>query len=84
MVAQKNVDNQKRFVILKDIKFWLNAANKTQIIGKMYIPTNYHCRYSGSSGTDVLQNAIYILVLSNEATNAPVFVSQGRNAFYDN
>lgn len=84
VVAQKNVDNQKRFVILKDIKFWLNAANKTQTIGKIYIPTNYHCRYSGSSGTDVLQNAIYILVISNEATNAPVFVSQARNAFYDN
>lgn len=80
----KNVDNQKRFVILRDKRYALSINGTRATMSKMYIPTNFHCRYSSTTGTSVLQNSLYYLSISSEATNTPIVVANFRNAFYDN
>lgn len=80
----KNVDNHKRFVTLRDKTYHMSINGVREIADYIYCKTNFHLRYSGAGSTSVLQNALYLLIISNEATNTPVVTIQSRTAFYDN
>jgi len=82
--ALKNIDNQKRFIILRDKYVNLCITGDQTYAWSEYIKTNFHCRYSATGATNVLQNALYILFISNEAANEPQVNINIRNAYYDN
>lgn len=84
--ALKNVDNLDRFVILRDIMRKVDPDEPT-VNGKIYIPLHrLHTKYDGSLGqqSDLAENGIYLLALSNQGINLPTLNLNARLAFYDN
>lgn len=84
--ALKNVDNLDRFVILRDIMGNVDP-DKPVVNGKIYIPLHrLHTKYDGTLGqqSDLAENGIYLLGLTNQNTNLPFLNFQARLAFYDN
>lgn len=79
-----NVDNSKRFWILYDKLTSLDINGDRSWTCDVVLPVHKHLRYSASGQTAVLQNAIYHVMVSDEATNAPTTSSTSRVAFYDN
>lgn len=84
VTAYINVDNTKRFWILFDQLYHLDINGNRQILVDKTIPIKQHLRYSGSSSTNVLQNAIYSIHISDEATNTPTGNMTTRVTWYDN
>lgn len=79
-----NVDNSKRFWFLYDKLTTLDINGDRSWSCDELIPVNKHMRYSASGQTTVLQNAIYHVMVSDEATLTPTTASTTRVAFYDN
>lgn len=72
-----------RFKILKDMVIRLDS-NNTTYNEKINIKLPFHTKFNGTSGTDVQKNGVYILAISNEATNTPSYSYNLRYSFYDN
>lgn len=83
-ISPMNVDNTKRFVTLVDRRYTFSINGDRGRLIKFYVPVNKHLRYSSTTGTSVLQNALYLIIISNEGTNTPTFAGTWRIAFYDN
>lgn len=79
-----NPDNTQRFTVLFDDHIDLSQNGDGIRTIKHYIPLNFHIRYTASGGTAVTKNNIYMMVVSNEATNTPAFVGDSRLVYYDN
>lgn len=77
-----------RFVILKQHMVRLNDGTGRSASGDIYLSLKgVHIKYdgTGSTGTvDLESNAIYIIAISDEPTNAPIFNFVSRFSFYDN
>lgn len=80
----KNVINQKRFSVLRDIKVGLSPNGNEVVNKKIYIKTRWHVKFSGDLSTDTKENNIYILHISDQTTNLPTVSMYTRFAFYDN
>lgn len=79
-----NEDFTQRVVVLKRFQVDLdNASNKT-LTRECYIPLNFHIRFTGSAGANYDKNALFIALLSTEATNTPSYNLYTRLAYYDN
>lgn len=86
-VAQRNLNYRKEFVILKDFRFHLSSNNQEVVTKQFYKKLNMHTIFDDSdAGTiaDIMNNALYIMWWSNEATNTPTFYMQSRVRFLDN
>lgn len=81
--SQRNVDNMKRFKIFQDRLFSFDPDTKTRAL-KVYKKLGMHLRFSASTATDVLQNAIYLLILDSNGTDHCAFSSSWKLSFYDN
>ncbi len=75
-----------RFTILKDQIISLSENGKTVFSGKFYLKMNNHVRYSSTAAADASnrKGALYLFLLSNEATNQPTYICRPRLRFIDN
>lgn len=87
ITSPRNLDFRKRIVIMKDwyIPLGLNGANSYH--RKIYKKSELHEIFnSGNSGTitDIEENAIYFVAVSDVTTNMPSVVCYTRIRFLDN
>ena len=88
--AFKNLDNKKRFVILKDDVVTMSPNTNAAIsFPDYYYKMNMHTAYDSSNVgdvTDISTNAIYIAFMSNSASGAqdPSVLSNQRIRYIDN
>ena len=79
-----NIQTLGRFTILKDKTYLLDAVNRRQIFEKGFYPMKYHVRFNGTTSSDIQKNGLYLMYMSNEATNTPTLDGVWRTNFYDN
>lgn len=81
-----NMDFSKRFVVLKDWLFGYSNVGILERVVKTYKTLNFHGFYDGTTVTvtDCKENQIFILFISDAATNAPGYSFWSRIKFYDN
>lgn len=83
--SQLNQYNGKRFQILRDKKLVLDTDEVTKIF-KYYMKLGMHLKYGGttSGSGSARDNALYMLLISNEPTNTPSLTYSSRLRFIDN
>ncbi len=83
-LSHLNHTRVKRYRILKDRIFNLRT-NMISIVARwsFRFKTGLKQRYNGALVTDIEQNGIYILLLSNEGTNQPSFSYNARMYYTD-
>lgn len=80
-----NPDFTQRVIVLKRIQIDLDNSGVKTSSQEVYIPLNFHIRYTGTTGSSSYdKNNIFVALLSTEATNTPTFNMYTRLAFYDN
>lgn len=79
-------ENGTRFNILHDKLYIFNINTNAVTIGKLYKKLFFHSKYTGSSAavTAQLENGVFILLISDQATNTPTVVFNTRMRFIDN
>jgi hypothetical protein len=84
-MSLRNPDPTKmrRFQILKDKRVTL-SDQLPAINWDHYLPLNYHLKFNGTAANDSAQGSIFLLAISDEATNVPTPDFQWRLRFYDN
>lgn len=85
--APRELDNRKRFVILKDWTVTLTSSGQTIKRQKVFKNLDMKTVYDDSTAgdiTDISSNSLFLLLLSNEATNTPTVNSYVRIRFVDN
>lgn len=86
--AFRNLSNRKRFIILKDDKQVLDSDDQYNNIDcyKQFNPGFKTVYNSGNAGTiaDITTNALYLVAISDEATNTPSVNMYYRIRFIDN
>lgn len=73
--SQVKQDNKTRFIILKDTSIVLDSAQAIGKIGEIYLNLrNVKATYKGDGAdlADIKKGHLYVLMVSNEATNSPV------------
>lgn len=92
MFAHKNLDNRKRFKILKDKLFILlptsgsNSSGGPQAVNfKFYRKLNAKTEYKGTTAaiTSIATGAIYLVCLAQAAANGPSFTGSSRIRYDD-
>lgn len=86
IVSGLNLDNSKRYAILKDKLITLNSGGRQSMNGKFYFPTDFHVHYDGATAaiTDAKENQVFLYAVSNKATDTPYVLHFGRFKYYDN
>ena len=76
--------NAGRFKILKSW-FFTTDDNKTQTkLIECYKDFRVHTRYNGVANTDIQKNGLYLLAISDQATNVPVYKYSWKVGYHDN
>lgn len=73
-----------RFSVLYDKMFNINTAATPTRCHKIFLPMLRHVRFNGAATTDIQRNGIYLVLISNEATNTPSFAYFSRCSYHDN
>lgn len=73
-----------RYKILKSSLYNLNKNGRMSIAIKDYIKIKKHIKYTSTAGSDEWKNQIYFMVISNVASDDPLFDYVCRFYFYDN
>lgn len=87
VIAHRNLTNRKNYVILWDKLEFMDSASHKQCIDSKFKKLNMHTIFnSGNAGdiTDIENNALYLVMVSNEATNTPTVYYNVRLRFVDN
>lgn len=87
VVAVRNLDNRRRFIILRDFLVQLNNSTRDMSRIKLYKQLNFHQIFDDSNAgdiTDIKHNALYLFLISDEATNAPSVHLTTRYRYVDN
>lgn len=79
-----NIDNGSRFKVLLDKRFSFDSAGTTICQRKHFKKLFHHIKWKGTNGTDEGEGQLYIVLVSNEATNKPGFSYTNRVRFIDN
>lgn len=84
LVSTRNLDNMKRFRVLMDRLYHLNDTSPSAYI-TYYKDLKIKCRYSGNAGTiaDINDNSIFLVEMSDEATNTPTITYHCNIRFVD-
>lgn len=83
----KNLDTRKRLIILKDALINLSTTGVAEKSMKIYLPMNMLTVFnSGNAGTiaDIESGALYLFMISDEATYLPTVTFNYRLRFIDN
>lgn len=83
-LAPLNASTVGRFKIMKNWFFHTSNASDTVRNISWYMNMRMHMRYNGSASTDYQKNGIYLLVLSDQATNTPTVYYNKRVTYHDN
>lgn len=85
MDSPRNIDESKRFVIIKDNTYVLNANNPQAFI-KNYRKMSEHVEYNGTGNTvaSISTNSLYLVLFSTETVNFPTVNYYNRLRFIDN
>lgn len=85
-VALKNTQAvlANRFEVIYDKTFHLSSTGQATDIDKGFFELHHHIIYNGSAVSDIDKGGIYMLTLSNEATNTPTQIISYRLSYYDN
>jgi len=78
-----NSDTAGRFKVLKNIQLNLHENKPcatVTVFKKMY----HHIRYNGPFSTDIQKGGIYLVALSDQATNVPQMFYNSRLSYHDN
>lgn len=73
-----------RFKILKDFNIILDNARSNRKDGKIFAKLFGHIRYNGVNATDIQKNGYYLVLVSDQPTNAPLFLFNERLSYADN
>jgi hypothetical protein len=87
LLKMRNLSNRNRFVILKDFVINMHATNKHEVTTKFYKKVDLKTIYNSANFGDIQDienNAVYLVFLSDEATNVPQVDYQIRARFIDN
>lgn len=84
VIAPLNTDFSTRYRILIDKRIALSQNGRQNFLFKKYIKRYKHVHYTGPNATDTYNGNIYLLMLSNEATNTPTIYFNCRVGYYDN
>lgn len=82
-----NINNTDRFAILRDVQIDVNATGDKMKSGHFYHDcSRLHVKYDGTDATQgsCAENHIYVLFVSDQATNGPTVNCISRVGFYDN
>lgn len=79
-----NISHKGQYSVLRDFTIRLDSANNTSAARKINIPLNMHLRYNGTAATDWQKNGLFMILLSNEATNVPTVDWNLRVSWHDN
>jgi len=83
----RNVSNGKRFTVIMDKRISLSVNGPSQYHITKFQKLNFHTEYNtGTAGTiaDITRNALFLFLISSEATNTPDFSYSFRLRFIDN
>lgn len=84
VIGHLNSESVGRYQILYDRVHQLQSVNVKTYYGKVYLRVNKHLRYNGSLGSDIQKDGMFVITLSNEATNVPSCSWTSRLYYYDN
>lgn len=87
IIAHRNLNNRKNYTILWDKLEFMDSASHKQCIDSKFKKLNMHTIFNaGNAGdiTDIESNALYLVMVSNEATNTPTVYYNVRLRFVDN
>ncbi len=87
MVAMRNLDQRKRFIILRDDVVVLSVGKGTNEIWKYYKKIDMKAIYDDSDAgsiADMTTNALYLILFGTEATNGTTVSRVTRMRFIDN
>nr|UOF78571.1 capsid protein [Cressdnaviricota sp.] len=78
--------NGKRFSVLKDWQYVLNTSTGAQQNDKVFLRLAHHIKYSGTDAAigSQLQGAMFLMVISDQATNTPTVIYNSRLRYIDN
>ncbi|AYP28695.1 MAG: coat protein [Circoviridae sp.] len=76
--------NTGRFKIMKNWFFNTNNASNTFKQLNLYKDVRFHTRYNGPANTDITKNGLYLVALSDQATNLPTFAYTWKVGYHDN
>lgn len=85
-ISLYNEDFLGRFKILYD-QMWTGAndANiRLSFVGLVKIRLTLPMVFAASASTDIVKNGLYIIAITNVASNAPTYVYSTRLSYYDN
>lgn len=83
ILAPLNNETVGRYTVLMNRVITLDS-NKPKRTMQKYFRLNHHVRYNGTASSDVQKGGLWVLIVSDEATNAPSYTVQSRTYFYDN
>lgn len=86
ITSPRNLDNRKRFVILKDEYVCLNVE-KSETVFEWYKKLDFRTIYDSSNVgdiTDITTNSFYLFLVCDDGTNTPTYALYNRIRFIDN
>lgn len=83
VLSPLSTQTQGRFKILSSRMFTLTEQNPTKDV-YFYKNLRHHVRYNGTSAGDIQKGGIYVMTLSNEASNEPTCRYNWKVSYHDN
>lgn len=84
----RNTNNLTRFVVLKDFNMNVSSLERKEKYFSFYKKLSFRPRFekddAGGTIASIQNNALYIVLISDEATNAPTVAFQARYGYIDN
>lgn len=86
IMGNYNHDEASRFQILADVKLSLSITGNQEVSRRIYRKLMRHTHYNGNVGSeaDIVDNALWLFFLSDEATNTPTVLYRAQALFIDN
>jgi hypothetical protein len=78
-----NLDKSTKSRILRDRTFNL-TTDSPQKMCKLYVRRNNHCKFDGITGADYERGSLWVMYISDQATNTPTVTLRHRTRYIDN
>lgn len=82
--SQLNIEKSDKYRVLRDRMISFDNVGKKSVALKTYIKLNHHVKFDGTTGSDYESGTVWVLAVSNEATNTLSRSSNQRIRYIDN
>lgn len=82
--APLDVDHFGRYVILRDKLLSMDDSSRQTFNLKWFLRLNTHIKFTGTTASDYYKNSLFMLILSDQATNTPSLEYNVRLRYHDN